>query len=447
MAKYNPINNDANDQLVIQISKSTSAPANEKLERDPLLPPSNSNSKQTRPQHQQRRLISLDVFRGLTVALMILVDDVGGILPAINHSPWNGLTLADFVMPFFLFIVGVSLALTYKNFPCKVVATRKAILRALNLFLLGIFLQGGFFHGINNLKYGVDIAQIRWMGVLQRIAISYLVAALCEIWLKGDGHVSSKLSLFRKYRGHWVVALVLTTLYLLLLYGLYVPDWQYEFPVETSSSLPWIFNVTCGVRGSTGPACNAVGMIDRKILGIQHLYRKPIYSRTKQCSINSPDYGPMPLDAPSWCQAPFDPEGLLSSVMATVTCLIGLHFGHLIIHFKDHRDRMLNWIILSSCLIGLGLSLDFVGMHLNKALYSLSYTCLTAGASGVLLAGIYFMVDVQGHRHVTMVFEWMGLHALMIYILIACNILPVLLQGFYWRQPQNNILRLIGIGK
>jgi len=46
--------------------------------------------------------------------LMILVDDAGGILPAINHSPWNGLTLADFVMPFFLFIVGISLALTYK---------------------------------------------------------------------------------------------------------------------------------------------------------------------------------------------------------------------------------------------------------------------------------------------------------------------------------------------
>lgn len=447
MAKYDPTNNDANDQLVIQISKSTSAMANESLERDPLLLPSNSNSKQTRPQHQQRRLISLDVFRGLTVALMILVDDVGGILPAINHSPWNSLTLADFVMPFFLFIVGVSLALTYKNLSCKVVATRKAILRALKLFLLGLFLQGGFFHGINNLKYGVDIAQIRWMGVLQRIAISYLVAALCEIWLKGDGHVSSKLSLFRKFQGHWVVALVLTTLYLLLLYGLYVPDWQYEFPVETSSSSPWILNVTCGVRGSTGPACNAAGMIDRKILGIQHLYRKPIYSRTKQCSINSPDYGPMPLDAPSWCQAPFDPEGLLSSVMATVTCLVGLHFGHLIIHFKDHRDRMLNWIILSSCLIGLGLSLDLVGMHLNKALYSLSYTCLTAGASGVLLAGIYFMVDVQGHRRATLVFEWMGLHALMIYILFACNILPVLLQGFYWRQPQNNILHLIGIGK
>lgn len=99
--------------------------------------------------------------------------------------------------------------------------------------------------------------------------------------------------------------------------------------------------VKCGVRGNTGPACNAAGMIDRAVLGIQHLYRKPIYARTEvisifkklknlhslascilnlvlnvtslwqQCSINSPDNGPLPPDAPSWCQAPFDPEGIL----------------------------------------------------------------------------------------------------------------------------------------
>lgn len=102
--------------------------------------------------------------------------------------------------------------------------------------------------------------------------------------------------------------------------------------------------VKCGVRGDTGPACNAVGLIDRTVLGIQHLYRKPIYARTvviflpstiwfyilisffsrivniaticflQLCSINSPDYGPLPPDAPSWCQAPFDPEGLLRFV-------------------------------------------------------------------------------------------------------------------------------------
>jgi hypothetical protein len=64
------------------------------------------------------RLASLDVFRGLSIAVMILVDNAGGVWPSINHSPWNGVTLADFVMPFFLFIVGVALALTYRVKTC-----------------------------------------------------------------------------------------------------------------------------------------------------------------------------------------------------------------------------------------------------------------------------------------------------------------------------------------
>ncbi|RVW31609.1 Heparan-alpha-glucosaminide N-acetyltransferase [Vitis vinifera] len=67
-----------------------------------------------RPQ-KTKRLASLDIFRGLTVALMILVDDAGGEWPMIGHAPWNGCNLADFVMPFFLFIVGVAIALSLKN--------------------------------------------------------------------------------------------------------------------------------------------------------------------------------------------------------------------------------------------------------------------------------------------------------------------------------------------
>lgn len=389
---------------------------------------------------KRTRLISLDVFRGLTVALMILVDDAGGLLPAINHSPWNGVTLADFVMPFFLFIVGVSLGLTYKRLPSRVVATRKATLRALKLLILGLMLQGGYIHGLNDLTYGVDIQRIRWTGVLQRIAVAYLVTALCEIWLKRDDVVKSELSLVKKYQFQWMLTLVLTITYASLLYGLYVPDWEYQIPSESS------FSVKCGVRGDTGPACNAVGMIDRKLLGIQHLYRRPVYARTKECSINSPDYGPLPPNAPSWCQAPFDPEGLLSSVMAIVTCLIGLHFGHIIVHFKDHKDRILSWMIPASGLVIVGFILDFCGLHVNKALYSISYTFVTAGAAGILFAGIYVMVDVFGFRRPTIVLEWMGMHALMIYIFAACNVLPFLLQGFYWKKPENNLLRLIGIG-
>ncbi|KAL0658320.1 hypothetical protein Bca4012_078905 [Brassica carinata] len=359
----------------------------------------------------KERLVSLDVFRGLTVALMILVDDVGGMLPAINHSPWDGVTLADLVMPFFLFIVGVSLAFAYKNLSCKYAATRKALLRSFKLLSLGLFLQGGFIHGLNNLTYGIDIEKIRVMGILQRIAIAYLVAALCEIWFKGNHNVTSELSMIKKYKFHWNV------------------------------------KVKCGVRGNTGPGCNAVGMLDRMLLGIHHLYRKPVYARTKQCSIYSPHNGPLPPGAPSWCQAPFDPEGLLSSLMATVTCLVGLHYGHIIIHFKDHKRRLNQWILRSFCLLMLGLALDLFGMHLNKPLYTLSYVCVTAGASGFLFSTIYLMVDVYGYKRASLVLQWMGIHALPIYVLIACNLVFLIIHGFYWKKPINNLLHLIGIGK
>ncbi|KAK4803094.1 hypothetical protein SAY86_001297 [Trapa natans] len=292
------------------------------IEQD--LKPRQIDSGDQRP----RRLSSLDVFRGLTVILMILVDDAGGILPAINHSPWDGVTLADFVMPFFLFMVGVSIALAYKILPSKLVATKTAILRACKLLLIGLFVQGGFLHGINDLSYGVDISRIRWMGVLQRIAVAYLVAALCEIWLKDETDPSTKIvSLFTKYKLQWVLSFVITVIYMSLLYGLFVPDWQYIVPsTATNSSAPVTFSVKCGLRGDTSPACNAVGMIDRKVLGINHLYRKPIYLRIKQCSTKSPANGPLPPNAPSWCQAPFDPEGLLrlspSSVYLTLPCVI-----------------------------------------------------------------------------------------------------------------------------
>ncbi|XP_019456916.1 PREDICTED: heparan-alpha-glucosaminide N-acetyltransferase-like [Lupinus angustifolius] len=403
------------------------------------------STKQQQHQPQTQRLVSLDVFRGFTVVLMILVDEAGGLIPAINHSPWNGLTLADFVMPFFLFIVGVSLALAYKKLSSRVVASRNAILRSLKLLALGLFLQGGYFHRLGDLTFGVDLKQLRWMGILQRIAIAYLLTALCEIWLKADDTVNSGSSLARKYRYQWAVALFLSGLYLCLLYGLYVPDWEYQIPTEPSSA-PMTFSVKCGVRGDTRPACNAVGMIDRTILGIKHLYRRPIYARMQECSINSPDYGPLPPDAPSWCQAAFDPEGLLSTVMAIVTCLVGLHYGHIIIHFKDHKVRMLYWMIPSSCLVVCGLTLDLLGMHINKVLYSFSYTCVTAAAAGFLFVGTYLLVDVCGYSSLTMILQWMGKHALMIYILVACNVFPVLIQGFYWGKPQNNILKLIGVG-
>ncbi|KAK3144869.1 hypothetical protein QOZ80_4AG0318880 [Eleusine coracana subsp. coracana] len=410
----------------------------------PKVRPSKEGADRPSPAPARQRLVSLDVFRGITVLLMIIVDDAGAFLPEINHSPWDGVTVADFVMPFFLFIVGVALALAYKRVPDKLDATRKAVLRALKLFFLGLVLQGGFFHGVRSLTFGVDLQQIRLMGILQRIAIAYLLTALCEIWLKGDEDVDYGFDLLKRYRYQLFVGSVVAITYMALLYGTFVPDWEYQIsgPGSTEQTL----FVKCGVRGDTSPGCNAVGMIDRKILGIQHLYGRPVYARSKQCSIDSLQNGPLPHDAPSWCQAPFDPEGLLSSVMAIVTCLIGLQYGHVIVHFQKHRERIMNWLIPSFSMLVLAFALDFFGVHMNKPLYTVSYTLATAGAAGLLFAGIYALVDLYGYRRPTVAMEWMGTHALMIYVLIACNILPIFIHGFYWKEPKNNILKFIGIG-
>ncbi|GAB4841065.1 hypothetical protein Ancab_021810 [Ancistrocladus abbreviatus] len=392
-------------------------------------------------QGRRSRLVSLDVFRGLTVAIMILVDDAGGAFPSINHSPWFGVTIADLVMPFFLFIVGVSISLVFKKVPRNLNATWKVILRTIKLFLLGVLLQGGYFHGRHSLTYGVDLEKIRWLGVLQRISIGYLLASIAEIWLINNVVVDSILTFLRKYFVQWIAAVLLCTIYVCLLYGLYVPSWKYEVPGLNSTLL--LSNtqiVQCGVRGSLGPPCNAVGLVDRFLLGEQHLYQHPVYRRTKECSVNSPDYGPLPPNSPGWCLAPFDPEGILSSLMAAVTCFVGLHFGHIMSHFKDPIQRMLLWSLSSFPLLISGFLLQLLGMTFSKPLYTLSYMCITAGLSGLVFIAIFYLVDVQSIRRPTVLLQWMGMNALIIYALAACDIFAAFLQGFYLRSPENNLV-------
>ncbi|GMP87527.1 hypothetical protein CsSME_00039864 [Camellia sinensis var. sinensis] len=194
------------------------------------------------------------------------------------------------------------------------------------------------------------------------------------------------------------------------------------------------------MRGSLQPPCNAVGLVDRFFLGVQHLYQHPVYRRTKECSVNSPDYGPLPLNSPEWCLAPFDPEGILSSLMAAITCVVGLHYGHIIVHFKGHRQRVFWWSISSFPLLISGYVLKVLGIPFSKPLYTLSYMCITAGASGFLLTIIFYIVDVNQVKKPTMVLQWMGMNALIIYALGACDLFPAALQGFYWRSPENNLV-------
>ncbi|MCO5612512.1 hypothetical protein L7F22_066780 [Adiantum nelumboides] len=160
----------------------------------------------------------------------------------------------------------------------------------------------------------------------------------------------------------------------------------------------------------------------------------------QECSTNFPDYGPLPVNAPAWCSAPFDPEGLLSSFMASISCFVGAHYGHALLHFKNHGRRLYIWIASGIILTLLGLFIEWLGMPISKPLYTISYVFVTGGASGLVFTAIYVLVDVWNYRKPFLLLEWMGMNALLIFVLAAIEVFPAAIQGFYWSSPQDNLM-------
>lgn len=275
------------------------------------------------------RSSSLDVFRGLTIAGMMLVNSPGNgtAYPWLEHAEWHGLTPADLVFPFFLFIVGVSIVFSFQKRmkvglrPSELL--RSAAQRALILFALGIFLNGFW-------KY--DFSTIRIPGVLQRIALAYLGGAFC--------------CLFLNVRARWAALIAI----LLGYWGL--------------------------LHGDLSPEGNLAARIDRFLLP-GHLYR--------------PHY---------------DPEGLLSTLPAIGTVLIG--------NLAARRPQ--NWPILCGGMIVLGYAWSFL-FPLNKALWTSSYVLLTAGLAWALLELIYWLVDQKGIRKPFVWAEALGLNAIAAYVI------------------------------
>ncbi|PPS01408.1 hypothetical protein GOBAR_AA19246 [Gossypium barbadense] len=392
--------------------------------------------------HRTLRVASLDIFRGLT--LMILVDDAGGEWPMIGHAPWHSCNLADFVMPFFLFIVGMAIPLALKRIPSKGKAVKKVVFRTLKLLFWGLLLQGGFSHAPDKLTYGVDMQMIRFCGILQRIAFAYLVVALAEIFLKdaqSNDIAAGYCSVFRLYCWHWLLGACILILYLAMLYGTYVPDWQFAVHDKESADYGRVFTVDCNVRGKLNPPCNAVGYIDREILGINHMYLKPAWRRAKACTVNSPYEGPFINDAPSWCHAPFEPEGILSSISAVLSTIIGVHFGHVLVHLKGHSERLKQWIMMGFALLILGIILHFTNaIPLNKQLYTFSYVCVTSGAAALVFSAIYILVDIWGLKYMFVPLKWIGMNAMLVYVMAAEGIFAGFINGWYYEDPHNTLV-------
>ncbi|KAL1299746.1 hypothetical protein AAHE18_18G130400 [Arachis hypogaea] len=367
-----------------------------------------------------KRVASLDIFRGLTVALMVLVDDAGGQWPMIGHAPWNGCNLADFVMPFFLFIVGMAIPLALKRIPNKLVAVKKVIVRTIKLIF-----WGGFSHAPDKLTYG-------------RIALAYLVVAMVEIFSKSaqprDPELApTQFSIFKSYYWHWLVFDIMVmgggcmyTYHLFgFTYGNYVPDWSFTVHNPDSIYNGTTFTVKCGVRGKLDPL----------VLRINHMYKHPAWKRSQACTEKSPFEGPFRKNAPSWCYAPFEPEGILRSLISAIlSTIIGLHFGHVLIHMQDHLSRLKHWILLGLSLLTSGLILHFTHDVTSSCTHSIQCYYLV---QWIIIA---LLVDIWGLKLWFMPLKWTGMNAMFVYVMAAEGIFAGFINGWYYDHPHNTLV-------
>ncbi|MCU1332328.1 MAG: hypothetical protein JWM08_1320 [Candidatus Angelobacter sp.] len=312
------------------------------------------------------RLESLDVFRGLTIAAMILVNNPGSVaywpldhadeLMTAHPSGWypgkwwvdaNGWTPTDLIFPFFLFIVGASMVLSFaarrargdsRQTLMKHVARRSAL-----ILLIG--------YAIRILPY-VDFSHMRYPGVLQRIALVYLLAAPIALWTSTRGRI-------------------------ILIAGLLAGYYAVMRFVQVPGCDPAMWMTQ---------HCSLAGFIDRKLM-FGHLYRRD-----------------------------FDPEGLLSTLPAIATALLGTLIGEFLRGAATMSQKLRGLLIA-----GVGGMAAGYAWHpwfpISKPLWTSSYVLFTAGAACLLLALCWWLIEMRGWRMWSRPFLWLGSNAILAYAL------------------------------
>jgi predicted acyltransferase len=303
-----------------------------------------------------QRFYSLDVFRGATVALMILVNNPGTwnhIFAPLEHASWHGCTPTDLVFPFFLFAVGNAMAFVIPRLEEKNIFWQKVIKRTLLIFLIGLLLNWfPFIKWDGNGIVAKQFVNLRILGVLQRIALCYFFASI--------------LIHFFKVRGAFVVACVLLLVY-----------WFMCFvgnPTNPYSLTTWF-----------GTA------IDKTILGDSHMYHGEGIA--------------------------FDPEGLMSTFAAISQVIFGYLIGNYILT-KGKTHEMLNGLFVAGCVfIFAGFCWDMV-FPINKKIWTSSYTIYTTGLALIILSVLIYLIEFKNSRGGwTKFFDVFGKNALFIFVL------------------------------
>jgi predicted acyltransferase len=294
------------------------------------------------------RLLSLDVFRGITIALMIIVNTPGneGSYVQLDHSAWNGCTLTDLVFPFFLFISGVSIVFSLSK---RLAQGRTAGLaaqifkRAVIIYALGMVL---------NAIPNYHPSTIRILGVLQRIAICYFFGSLLFIKTSLKTQIGIAVAALA---GYWLAMTYIP-----------VPGFGAGVLTKDGSLAAWL---------------------DRLVLG-HHTYRQGVY----------------------------DPEGILSTVPALVTTLLGMFAGRWLRSSKTPEEKVSGLLAAGTTSAGLGW-LWGLAFPINKALWTSSYVLFTAGLALWLLTVCYWLIEIKGIKAWGRPFEIFGINAITAYML------------------------------
>lgn len=339
-----------------------------------------------------KRYVSLDVLRGLTVALMIIVNNPGSwsnIFPPLRHAAWDGCTPCDLVFPFFLFCVGASMAFAlakYDGLSGK--AFWKISRRGLLLYLVGLLLTAFPFYPAQmnpEMSFWQNWLQwaqhLRLVGVLPRIAMCYVLASVLVLWL-------------RTIRKIWGAIATLSVLHVGILLAF------------------------AGPEGAFSLHGNAARAVDLAVFGENHIYK---------------GFG-----------IPFDPEGLLGVLTGSCTVMLGYLVGKMIRKTSASADPAAAQLELPSKMFALsvaaiifGLALSLV-IPLNKALWSVSYVFYTSGWAMFVLALLIYLIDVKGWEKPFIPFKAFGMNALALFVLSG------LLMKINWRYIEWDYTAIFG---
>lgn len=305
------------------------------------------------------RLLSLDVFRGMTIAGMVLVNNPGGspVYAPLEHAEWNGWTPTDFIFPFFLFIVGISITLALgKRVEAGGVDSAvyfKIIKRTIVIFLLGTFLATFPFWDFSKGEWR-DPHTIRIMGVLQRIALCYLASAI--------------IFLHTNWKQQAIIATILLFIYWALMTLINVPG--------------------CEVTTINDKACNLAAYVDRMILTEGHIWRG----------------GKV-----------YDPEGLLSTIPSIATTLSGVLCGHWLKQDRNDYNKVSALFFFGVVLTAIGWCWGFF-FAINKSLWTSSYVVYMSGLALLFLAFCYWLIDIKGYKAWSKPFVIFGVNALALFV-------------------------------